>query len=58
MDTAKAFESVSTGPGSFQIGDDDLLMVSDNDDVDPSLSVNENSNLPSNFKRQLAERLA
>lgn len=55
MNTAKSFEPFSTVPELFKAGDDDLLMVSDNDEGDPSLTVNQYTDLAPDFKRQPAK---
>jgi len=57
MHTPEAFQTSPTRSIFFDVRDDNLLMVADHDMGNPTLPVNQKTNLAADFKRKLANRL-
>jgi hypothetical protein len=51
VDTAQSLQPLSTGTQPFEAGNDDLLMVADDDEGDPALTIDQDSNLTAYFGR-------
>ena len=54
----EAFQTPSARPVFFDVGDNNLLVVANHDMGNPTLAVNQETNLAADFKRKLGKRLA
>ena len=55
VDAAQSLQPLSTGTQPLEAGNDDLLMVADDDEGDPPLTIDQDPDLAAYFERQFTK---